>query len=232
MMDAAVRSSAIEWMDTQPVGMADYRACLEDMSAANRLTLGYRPTLAYFDRATRGWPPGRSFSVLDVGFGYGDMLRRLRRWADERRFRVELSGVDLHPWSAGIAAAVTPAGMAIRYETGDAFALPKLRYDFIICSLMTHHLSDAQLVTFLGWLDSSAVRGWFINDLHRHAVPYYLFAALAALAGWHRFVRHDGPVSIARGFRKEDWQVLLDRAGVSAAISWHMPYRLCVAARR
>ena len=46
--------------------------------------------------------------------------------------------------------------------------------------------------------DGSARIGWFVNDLHPHALPYHFFRHWSGLARWHRFVQHDGPVSIAR----------------------------------
>ena len=120
--------------------------------------------------------------------------------------------------------------MAIEYDTGDVFAYrPPSRPDYVVSSLFTHHLPDAQVVEFVRWMEATATRGWFVNDLHRHAVAYYGFRALAALSGWHRFVRHDGAVSIARGFRRGDWERYLAEAGVQATITWKTPFRLCVA---
>jgi hypothetical protein len=47
----------------------------------------------------------------------------------------------------------------------------------------------------------------------------------------HRFVQHDGPVSIARGFRPAEWGAMIEEAGVppkGTAIIRRMPFRLCV----
>jgi len=63
-------------------------------------------------------------------------------------------------------------------------------------------------------------------------VPYYGFKALAWMMGWHRFVRHDGPISIRRSFLREDWQRFCDSAGVrreDVRIEEIRPARLCVA---
>jgi hypothetical protein len=75
---------------------------------------------------------------------------------------------------------------------------------------------------------SNSRRGWFIADLHCHTLPYYGFRLLCRAAGWHRIVRLDGTVSIARGFRTPEWRALLARAGLNASISWHLLFRLCV----
>ena len=100
--------------------------------------------------------------------------------------------------------------------------------DFIVSSQFAHHLTDAQVVAFLLWLDHHSLRGWFIADLHRHVLPYYGFRLLCRLAGWHRIVRLDGTVSIARSFRRAEWRALLAHAGLDAEISWHAMFRLCV----
>jgi len=62
------RSKLDELMDTEPVGFEEFRACLFDLARVNRLTLAYRPTLAFFDRLlANARPLGRPIEVLDVG---------------------------------------------------------------------------------------------------------------------------------------------------------------------
>ena len=161
--------------------------------------------------------------------GEGDLLRAIRRWAGRRGLDARLEGIDLNPRSAAAARAATPDGAGIAYRTGDVFDFaPNPNPDFVVSSQFAHHLEDAELVRFLGWLERHAVRGWFIADLHRHALPYWGFRVLARAAGWHRIVRLDGTVSIARSFRRADWARLLAEAGVAAEIRWHFPFRLCV----
>jgi 2-polyprenyl-3-methyl-5-hydroxy-6-metoxy-1,4-benzoquinol methylase len=224
--DLSIRSRDPEWMETETVPAEDFARCLGDLAVVNRVTFAHRPTLAWLARAVGG---ATEFSVLDVGFGEGDMLRAIARWAARHGKRPTLSGVDLDPYSALAARSKTPAGIAIEYHTGDVFAFaPASRPDFIISSLFTHHLSDAQVVAFLRWMEATAGRGWFVNDLHRHTIAYHGFRAMAAVAGWHRFVRHDGPVSIARAFRRADWQRYLAEAGVPGTIAWRFPFRFCV----
>ncbi len=232
----AQRSRETELMDTESVSLDDYRACLEDLAQVNALTLTHGPILQWLDRATRALGAGERVTILDVGYGYGDLLRRIHAWSRRRGRTVDLVGVDLNPFSEQIARAATPAGMAIEYRTGNVFDYnPDRPVDFIISSQTTHHLSEEELVRFVAWMERVAARGWFIADLHRHAVPFHAFRLLSRLAGWHRFVRHDGPVSIARSFRREDWRRILQAAGVdpeAASIRWHVPFRLCVSRLR
>ncbi len=233
-IDFACRSTADELMDTEPVSLAELTACLVDLAAVNRMTLAYRPTLRFLDRLAErgGLPAGRPLEVIDVGSGYGDMLRAIDGWAARRGVRVSLTGVDLNPWSRQAATAATEAGRPIRWVTADAFAYqPEAGIDVVVSSLFTHHLPDPLVVRFLSWMEATARRGWFVNDLHRHPVPYHFFLRFARVARLHRFVQHDGPVSIARAFVRSDWERLLAEAGIDRGavdIRWRVPFRLTV----
>ena len=69
------------------------------------------------------------------------------------------------------------------------------------------------------------------DDLERSEWSCRVFGWVAEVVGWHRFVRHDGPVSFRRAFLKEDWLRLLAKAGVpreAATVEHWWPGRLCV----
>jgi SAM-dependent methyltransferase len=226
------RSTASERMDTDCVDFEDYSRCLRDLSRVNVVTMTHRPMLAWLaKRARLANRAGGNFSVLDIASGHGDALRRIRARFPAAR----LTGIDLNPWATRAAQAATDPVAGIDFVCGDAFAyVPAAKFDFIITSQFTHHLTDAQVVEFLRWLRQNAAQGWFIGDLHRHVLPYYGFPLLARAMLWHRFVREDGQVSIARAFVRTEWVALLREAGITdqeAAITWHLPFRLCVATR-
>jgi SAM-dependent methyltransferase len=232
MPDFAVRSDRSELMDGETVSTAEFAACLTDLAKANTATLARPATLAWLGRAIRSLPPGSGFSLVDVGYGHGDMLRAIRAWAARRGLAARLTGIDLNPRSAPAARAATDAALDIEYLTGDVLDYrPPAAPDFVISSLVAHHMTNAELLRFLAWMEAVSRRGWFVNDLHRHPLAYYGFQALSKLAGWHHFVRHDGPISVARSFRRGDWEALLAAADIPAAgtsIEWRFPFRLCV----
>lgn len=223
------RSEAAEWMDAATQDPVDYAACLRDLAAVNTVTLARLPVLGFMSRAVRR-AGGRPLRVLDVACGEGDMLRRLARWARRGGHRLDLVGLDRSVPGIAAAWAATDAGAGIEYLVGDVFDGVPGPMDVVLSSLFTHHLSDDDVVRFLRWMETTASLGWFVNDLHRHPVAYHGFQMLSALAGWHPMVRHDGPISVARAFRRPEWVALLDRAGVAdvAQVRWHPPFRFCV----
>jgi SAM-dependent methyltransferase len=228
-MDLSRRSTDTELMDETTTSPADYAQCLADLEMVNRITFTHRPTLRWLDRATASLRPGAPISILDVASGHGDLLRAIHRWSVRRGITVKLEGIDLNPRSAAAAALATPPEMGITWLVGNVFSCrPASPPDFIVSSQFTHHLDDVQVVAFLSWLQRHAAWGWFVADLHRHAIPYYGFRILARLMRWHPIVRYDGTVSIARSFRRPDWERLTALAGVKAEIRWHPMFRLCV----
>jgi SAM-dependent methyltransferase len=234
MPDFSRRSDLSELMDTEESDFATFRDCLVDLARVNQLTFAYRPTLAFLNEVARSGrlPPNRPLRIVDVGSGYGDTLRHVYAWSRRRGIAVEMTGVDLNPWAAKAAREATPAGVPVEWRTGNVFEEQfETPVDLVISSLFTHHLDDEALVGFLSWLERTAAIGWFVNDLHRHELPYRFFTLASRAMRMHRFVQHDGPVSIARSFKSPDWLRLLAAAGVpmgAAELRWWMPFRLCV----
>ena len=228
-VDFSHRADVPELMDDPTVDYETFRACLVDLAKVNGWTLAYRPTMAFLNRVYDGglWPQDRPAVILDVGSGYGDMLRLIKRWAKARSLDVRLQGLDRNPWAAKAAESVS-GSEGIQWLSEDLFD-HRGGADIVISSLFTHHLDDVPLTRFLEWQEVNARIGWFINDLERHPFSYYGFSLLSRVMLWHRFVAHDGPVSIRRAFRAADWTVLLAEAGVhQARIEPWFPFRLCV----
>lgn len=227
MKSLAVRCRDEEQMDAPDLDPVVYARVLDDLVRVNRWTLTLRPTLRYLGRAVADMP---SFSLLDVGFGHGDMLRAIARWATRRGVTARLIGVDLNPSSAGIARRATPPEFGIDFRTGNYLAQPE-SFDFIISAQVAHHMTDAQLLTFLGHMEGNASRGWLISDLNRHRFSYAGFPVLARLMGVHRIVREDGTLSIARSIRPGEWPGILAEAGIApdlVQIRRRFPFRVTI----
>lgn len=216
-------------MDAADLDPAVYARILTDLAQVNRWTFAQRPTLAFVARAVAG---RAHFSLLDVGYGDGDLLRRIARWAQRKGIDARLTGIDLNPNSATVARAATDGRLAIDYRTGDYAELVEAAggYDLIVSTLVAHHMSHDQLLAFLRIMEKRARIGWHIGDLHRHRFAYLGYPLLARLMGWHRIVREDGQLSIARSFRPEEWRPVLAEAGLGAEarVTRHFPFRLCV----
>ena len=230
LMMLETRAIEDELMDDPSLAAEVYAQVMHDLGRVNSVTLARRPTLEFLGRALG---QKRAFRLLDVGYGGGDMLRAIATWAARRGVKADLVGVDLNPRSESAARSTTPAAMPIRYITGDYADLASEDFDFIISSLVAHHMTRAELITFLRFMKDNAAQGWFINDLHRHTLAWFGYPLLAFMMRWHPIVRHDGRLSIARSYRPEEWPPLLEEAGLrDARVRRIFPFRLCVEAIR
>ena len=223
-LDFSARADLPEIMDADGLDAATYAAVIADLARVNTLTLARWPTLAWLGRHAHRRV---AFRLLDVGFGHGDMLRAIAGWTRGKGLSAELVGIDLNPRSAPVAAAASRAFPGISFRTGNAETLADAP-DFIISSLVAHHMSDAELVEFIRWMDRTARVGWLINDLHRHWLAWAGFRLLALVLRWHPIVAHDGALSVRRAFARADWERLLAAAGVQAELRWHFPFRWTV----
>jgi 2-polyprenyl-3-methyl-5-hydroxy-6-metoxy-1,4-benzoquinol methylase len=222
----------VELMDG-PCSYEELQACLHDIARVNRWTFAYRPTISWLGELVAARPDlATPLHIVDVGCGDGDMLRRIDAWAATRGVGVVLTGIDLNSDAIRVAKEASSAARHIEWIVGDALSDAMTgEIDVVVSSLLTHHLTNPQIVQFLRWMERSARRGWFINDLHRKPVPYHLFGLLARFTNLHRFVKNDGSVSIRRSFVVEDWQNLGAAAGLTAesiSIKEFRPARLCV----
>lgn len=225
----AQRSTAEELMDDAAVTELTFAATLHEIAVINRWTRAYAPTLAALERFAARRDRTTPLHILDLGSGYGDMLRVIAAWAERTRVAVRLTGIDRHPAAARAAQAATPAHWPIAFETADVTTyVPAAPVDVVICSLFLHHFPDAAAAALLRRITALARLGWFVNDLHRHPIPYYAVRLAVRLVGSGPLVRTDAPLSIARAFTRRDLRQLVAQAGIDAArvaVRWHWPFR-------
>jgi 2-polyprenyl-3-methyl-5-hydroxy-6-metoxy-1,4-benzoquinol methylase len=219
------RSRQDEQMDAPDLDPAVHARVLHDLARLNRWTRNARPVLAFLDRAVGSVTRLR---VLDVGFGDGDVLRAIARWARRRGVEVELTGVDLNELCVAAARAATPPDLAVDYRAGDYRDQPG-PFDVILSTQVAHHMTDEQLTAFLRHVEVEARWGWLVCDVRRNAFAHRGFPLLARLLRVHRIVREDGRLSIARSLRRDEWEAALRAAGIArddVRIVRRFPFRL------
>ncbi len=157
----------------------------------------------------------RSFSVLDVGCGSGELLRMIAEYADSTNRRAMLVGIDLNPISSSTTHTESADFRAISSVQGDAFQLPFAdnAFDYAISSLFFHHLTDDQIPIGLQEMSRVARHGIVVIDLHRDVVPFIGYKLLCAAFRISPLVRQDGSLSIRKGFKRTDMETIADKAG-------------------
>jgi ubiquinone/menaquinone biosynthesis C-methylase UbiE len=227
------RSYELEHIDTGNYTAAEYEDCIGELQLVNRW-MGDAHTLKSTllkDVAAAGL---KEFSVLDVGAGSGELLRVAATWARETDRRLRAVGLELNERSASAILEESNEFPEITSVRGDALALPFVDadFDYVICSLFTHHFVEEQVVQILREMNRVARRRIIVIDLHRHPIAYLLYTTLGKLMLKNRLLRHDGALSILRSFKADELFELAKRAGLSnVLVSRHFPYRLVLNAQ-
>ncbi len=227
------RSSKLEHLDIGDYTPQEYEGCIVELQRVNRWLGDARALrtslLAEIER--RGLT---SFSVLDVGAGSGELLRVIAEWSRKHGRRARLIGVELNARSA-LAISEQSANVPIDAVRADAFSLPFAdnQFDYVICSLFTHHFENARVVEVLRELSRVARHELVVIDLHRHPLSYYFYTTIGKLFLHNRLIREDGALSILRGFKPRELADLAERAGLKQInVKRHFPYRLVLSARK
>jgi SAM-dependent methyltransferase len=183
---------------------------LRDVAAANRWFGGTRAVLAELRPLLHDAAgDGRSLTVLDLGSGAGDVVAAARRLAARIGVRLRTIGLErTHP--------LAHAGRAACGETlvADALALPfaDRSVDVVMCSQVLHHFEAGPAAALLREMHRVARRRVIVADIRR------AWGALAGVwlgswvLGFHPVSRHDGCVSVRRGFRSHELAALVERA--------------------
>jgi len=199
-----------------------------DIVRANKLLGGARAALLAlgpaFDEIAAEKGKGGCATLLDVGTGLGDIAFHAREVARRRGVRLHTLGLDGVPTL--LAGARSQLAGAI---CGDALSLPfaDASIDFVLCSQLLHHFSEPNAARLIGELDRVAARRVVISDLRRSWLAATGFWMASVALGFHPITRHDGTVSVLRGFtERELGDMVLTATGVQPMIRRRLGYRL------
>ncbi len=223
------RSSQMERIDTGDYTAEEYERFLREIALVNRYAGDRRALRRSLVREIKR--RGQRLSVLDVGAGSGELLRSIA--VEVKGRKLDLVGLDNNAQSVGAIIDGNTAGIKISAIRGDALHLPfaDSSFDYVISSLFTHHLTSCQIVQVLQEMRRVASERVYVIDLHRHPVAYGLYKVMCSVFGISELVRHDGSLSILRGFRPDELQELGNEAGLDElAVNRSFPFRLVLSA--
>jgi len=226
------RSYELEHLDKGDYTPEEYEGCIVELQRVNRWlgdTKALRNSLLKEIEAAEV----QAFSVLDVGAGSGELLRVMAQWASETNRAARLVGLELNERSAKEIVEGSHQYPQISSVRGDAFRVPfrDQQFEYVICSLFTHHFRDPQVVDLLQEMARVARLKIFVIDLHRNVVAYTFFTTIAKLFLHNRLIREDGALSILRSFTPDEFRTLGKTAKLkNVTVEEHFPSRLVLSA--
>jgi 2-polyprenyl-3-methyl-5-hydroxy-6-metoxy-1,4-benzoquinol methylase len=222
------RRRGVEWLDAEDLTPDVVHETFAMLPTVNRWFGGVRPVLAFFRRESRAWAPGQVVRILDVGCGVGDVGVALVRWARQRGHRLQVHGIDRHPLIVELAQENCKGYPEIEISCANVLTLHPgeagPHYDYVHASQVVHHFPDEEVVPLLRHMLGLCRQKVVINDLVRaplHYLATWVFTLFAP-----RTFRHDGRISITRGFRLDELAALLRAGGLHRfSLEKHFFYR-------
>ncbi|MBN9296042.1 MAG: methyltransferase domain-containing protein [Filimonas sp.] len=222
------RSSLTELIDAPGVPFDDWSQCLHELNVINTWLGGHVITLQGVKQLLEGI--NGPVIIAEIGCGGGDNLKAIHAWNRHKGLQLEYVGVDYSEACIDFAKENCSALPVVSFIHSDyRTAQFQQKPDIIFSSLFCHHFTDAQLLEMMLWLDANTTTGFFINDLQRHPLAYYSIKWLTALLSNSYLVKNDAPISVLRGFRKAEWECILQQAGIKQySIHWKWAFRYLI----
>jgi 2-polyprenyl-3-methyl-5-hydroxy-6-metoxy-1,4-benzoquinol methylase len=214
-LDLHSRDTAVqELMDDAGCDACALHRTYARFAAVNRLVSGWRRT--YRTQIRPLLSADRTTTLLDIGFGGGDLPRALRRWALRDGLELTVDAIDPDPRAVAFVSTRRPTP-GVRFRQADSAALVEAgeRYDLVTSNHLLHHLDAAGLQQLLADSARLARRLVLHSDLRRSRTAYLAWAAASWPTARDSFLFTDGLLSIRRSYRPAElaaamppgWQV-------------------------
>ena len=223
------RSYESELLDAPDIAAELLFQNLKELDFINKTLGGHAVSLAGIKKLITN--KNKLYHIVDIGCGGGDAMKSIADWAKQNNYQVKLTGVDFNGDAIDYVNKNCKNYLEINGVKSDyrEFLKSNDTIDIIHCSLFCHHIKDEKLIELFMFLKQYAKTGFVINDLHRHWFAYYSIKFLTRLLNGSALVRNDAPLSVLRGFKNEELQILLDQAQVkNTRVSWRWAFRYLI----
>ena len=208
------RSSEKEQMDNLTLKGKALHDTLDGLSLINRYLGNTNATFAAVKKEIIN--TNRPLKIIDLGCGGGDNLRAIADWSNEKKYTVDLIGIDGNAAILEYAIAKNNSIIQIDYLQADildpAFLMPKC--DLLISSHFMYHFSDEALVKFLFQAKEKVAHKIIFSELQRSAIAYNLFRLGSVFLPFSKMVKQDGLKAIRRSFKKKELESIFNKAGI------------------
>lgn len=222
------RSSQDEILDDLNLQGNELGVMLSDLKRVNALLGGNKITSNGISFLMKYRDPTELIHIIDLGCGDGAHLREVAKYGKKNHLNFKLIGVDANPHIIAEAKKRSSGFPEITYHIVDVFKLEEshITFDIAICTLFLHHFKSTEIEVLLQSISKRAKVGVVINDLHRSWIAFYSFKLFSYLFLRSSIAKHDGLVSVARGFKKKEWQQIISKApNVISRIRWKWAFR-------
>lgn len=220
------RTDKEELMDDFSIGGDLLRDTLDKLENINRWLGGNLVTVNSLKSVLKNHPKEEEITIVDIGCGHGDILRDVAKFGRKHGYKFKLIGIDANPTAIVYANELSTEYPELTFKTEDIFSdeFKNRKVDVVLATLFLHHFKEEQLVSFLSDTLKQTQKAIIVNDLHRHKLAYYLFMLLSVFIK-NKMIINDGLISVLRGFKRKDLEIMSQKVNVKPQISWKWAFR-------
>lgn len=225
-IDTKYRSEETEIMDDFSMKGELLRDTLDKLGNINKWLGGNRITLSGIRHLLKNQPKSKTYTIIDLGCGHGDILRLIADYGRKNDYKFKLIGIDANQDAIDYAGELSVNYPELSFKKQDIFSeeFKTLNYDIALTTLFLHHFKEKEIVTLLDNLSSSVTLGVVVNDLQRSKIAYGLFKLLGLVISNHMIVQ-DGLTSILRAFKRKDLEKISNELNLNSQIKWKWAFR-------
>lgn len=226
MPDFSTRSYQLELLDDPGIPFEDIRLNMQELEFINSRLGGHAITM---DGVLSLMGKRKNIHICEIGCGGGDNLNAIESYCKKTGIDARFTGIDIKDTCIEYAQTNTAEIRNINLICSDyRKAILNEKPDIIFSSLFCHHFSDENVKQIIEWKYANSRLGFFINDLHRHPLAYHSIRLLSKAFSSSYLVKNDAPLSVKRGFSREDWKRIFSSVeipGISPNIRWKWAFR-------
>ena len=223
-MQLKERSNKKELLDSNDIPFNDIVTNMKELNFINTWLGGHKISKEGLKQLAGN---NKALTVCEIGCGGGDNLVALNQWCKQKNIQAKFIGIDLKEPCIALGKTRKPQLENTTWIVNDyRNVVFDRKPDVIFSSLFCHHFTNGQLMEQLLWMQQHSTIGFFINDLERNPLAYYFIKMLTFLFSSSYLVKNDAPLSVARGFKKREWQCLFQSVNLlQFRVEWKWAFR-------
>jgi len=195
---------------------------VRDIQRSNTVLRGAHAALAELEPYLARLPAHGT--LLDVGTGFGDLPFAAAHKADEFGIVLTTIGLDANPTIA-LGASSRVSHMVC--GSGLSLPFPSASMDIVMCSQTLHHFRGTDETTLLREMNRVARVAVVVSDLRRSWIAAGGFWLASYPLGFHRVTRHDGVLSVLRGYTPDELSTAVFSAvGLRPVVHHRLGFRI------
>jgi 2-polyprenyl-3-methyl-5-hydroxy-6-metoxy-1,4-benzoquinol methylase len=205
------RTDLVEFMDRPDCDLQQLENTYQHFATINKYFSGWKWIYRKRIRPLMT-DPDRTYTLLDIGFGGGDIPLKISEWSKKDGIKLEILAIELDERAIEFARKLdAPANVTFKKMHSKKLLEKGGAFDFVLSNHVMHHLSNSELLELMDQASKLAKRRVLFSDIERNTIGYGLFKFITPLLFRNSFIPYDGLISIRRSYTFEELRAIIPK---------------------